>query len=210
MRKLFLTSSVHLVAKDIAGRVDLSVKKKLVFIVTPAENKSGDMSWLKRDMQSLVDAVFEVVEYTITGKDKVSISNDLKDFDYIYMSGGDSFYLLEHSQKSGFVDLVRDWVNKEGKVYIGTSAGSIISGDKVPDYLVDDVSEYDISGTEGYGFVNFIMMPHWGSEQFKSKYMEKRMALAYKEVHPPYILLTDSQYVYIEDDMMKIVDVSKI
>lgn len=209
MRKIFLTSSVHLVAKDIAQRLDLSVKNKLVFIVTPAENKSGDMSWLKRDMQSLVEAGFEVVEYTITGKDTVSISNDLKDFDYIYMSGGDAFYLLEHSQKSGFIDLIRDWVNNKGKVYIGTSAGSIISGDKVPDYLVDDVSEYDISGTEGYGFVNFTMMPHWGSEQFKSKYMEKRMALAYKEVHPPYLLLTDYQYVYVEDDMMKIVDVSK-
>ncbi|MBI2644782.1 hypothetical protein HYW94_01210 [Candidatus Uhrbacteria bacterium] len=53
--ELFLTSSVHAVAHDIAKKVDLSKASKLVFIDTAAEPKEGDMTWLKNDRQALVD-----------------------------------------------------------------------------------------------------------------------------------------------------------
>lgn len=67
MPHLFLTSSVHAVAHDLAKRVDLSKGNKLVFITTPAEPEEGDMSWLDDDRNALISSGFKVDDYTITG-----------------------------------------------------------------------------------------------------------------------------------------------
>ena len=75
MRQLFLTSSVHAVANHIAKKIDLSKRNLLVVIDTAAEVKEGDKQWLKNDRKALVDAGFEVIDYTITGKTKKELEN---------------------------------------------------------------------------------------------------------------------------------------
>lgn len=206
--ELFLTSSVHAVAHDIAKKVDLSKASKLVFIDTAVEPKEEreDLEWLKKDKQALIDAGFVVSDYTITGKTKDQLEGDLNDFDYIYMSGGNTAYLLEQSQKSGFIPVINDFIRKKNKIYIGTSAGSIIAGPRLPDYFSDE--EAELENKNGYGFVNFTLVPHWGSEDFKERYLGERLKIVYKEDQVPLILLTDNQYVHIKDDQMRIVDVS--
>jgi len=209
MKKLFLTSSVHAVAHDIAKRLNLTSKNKLVFITTAAEPETGDKTWLKNDRQALVDAGFVVSDYTITGKNLDQLKDDLKNYDFIYLSGGNTFYLLKQSHKSGFFTLIQDLVNKDGKIYIGTSAGSIITGPKCPDYLLEKDEVFDIENQKGYGFVNFIILPHWGSEDFRNKYLKGRLETAYKIDQVPLIILTDNQYIYVQDDTNEIIDVSK-
>lgn len=208
MKRLFLTSSVHAVAHDIVKRVDLSRGNRLVFITTAAEPKQGDLTWLKNDRQALVDAGFDLIDYTITNKLQDQLKKELSPFDYIYLSGGDTPYLLKQSQKTGFINIVRELINKEGKVYIGTSAGSIIAGPKLPEYLFEDDGEApDKVKNEGYGFINFTVVPHWGSEDFRDRYLNKRLKIAYKKDQVPLLLLTDSQYVSVENDKFEIVNV---
>lgn len=207
MKNLFLTSSVHAVAHDIGKRLDLSIRNRLVFIMTAAELETGDTTWLKNDRQALVDAGFKVTDYTITGKTLSQLKNDLQIYDFIYLSGGNTPYLLEQSQKSGFLSLVKDFVYKEGKTYIGTSAGSIITGPKCPDYLLDKRS--DIKNREGYGFVDFIILPHWGSKEFRERYLKSRMKIAYQRNQFPLVTLTDNQYIHIQGNEYEFVDVSR-
>src|SRR3989338_4978354 len=204
--ELFLTSSVHAVAHDIAKRVNLSKANKLVFIDTAAEPKGerDDLEWLKNDRKALVDAGFKVSDYTITGKSRDQLETDLNEFDYIYLSGGNTAYLLEQSQKSGFVSLIKELVQK-GKIYIGTSAGSIIAGPRLPDYFADEDAE--LENNDGYGFVNFSLLPHWGFEDFKERYLGERLKIVYKDDQVPLLLLTDNQYVHVQNDHIKIVDV---
>lgn len=212
MKHLFLTSSVGSVAHDIARKLDLSSHNTLVFITTPTEPKEeqGDLQWLADDRQSLVDAGFQVTDYTITGKTKTELLRDLQRYDYIYMSGGDTFYLLHQSQQTGFIDVVRDFILKQGKTYIGTSAGSIITGTACPDYLLSySVMRDGVENKFGYGFVPFIILPHWGSEYFREKYLGSRLNLAYKDDQYPLVALTDSQYIHIQDDRMTFVDVKR-
>ena len=153
-----------------------------------------------------LDAGFKVSDYTITGKSKSQLETDLNKFDYIYLSGGNTAYLLEQSQKSGFVSVIKELVQK-GKIYIGTSAGSIIAGPKLPAYFSDE--EPKLENKNGYGFVNFTILPHWGSEDFKERYLGKRLKVVYKEDQVPLLLLTDNQYVHMLNDQMKIIDVKK-
>src|SRR3989338_5291233 len=204
--ELFLTSSVHAVAHDIANRVNLKKANKLVFIDTAAEPKGerDDLERLKKDRKALVDAGFTVSDYTITGKSKKQLEADLNKFDYIYMSGGNTAYLLEQSQKSGFVSVIKELVQK-GKIYIGTSAGSIIAGPMLPAYFSDE--EPKLENKNGYGFVNFTILPHWGSEDFKERYLGERLKIVYKDDQVPLLLLTDNQYVHVQNDQIKIVDV---
>lgn len=208
MRKLFLTSSVSDVASHLASKLDLTNDKSLVFITTPVETKDeqSDLSWLKADRQSLVDNGFEVTDYTITGKTSEQLVSDLSFFSYIYISGGNTYYLLLKSLESGFIPVIKDLVNVQGKIYIGTSAGSIIAGPRCPDYLLADDEVSKIQNQPGYGLVNFTVLPHWGSETFKEKYLDTRFAIAYRENQVPLILLTDSQYIAVEDDTIAIID----
>ena len=209
MKQLFLTSSVNIVAHDIAKRLDLASHNKLVFITTPAEPETGDKTWLKNDRLSLVKAGFKVTDYTITGKKPDQLKNDLIDYDFIYLSGGNTLYLLKQSQKTGFIHLVRDLVNKQGKTYIGTSAGSIIAGPKCPDYLLERDEVMEVEKQKGYGLVNFTILPHWGSKDFKDKYLKGRLQIAYKVNQVPLLLLTDTQYVHVKDNKCEVVDVAK-
>ncbi|MFZ2187847.1 MAG: Type 1 glutamine amidotransferase-like domain-containing protein [Candidatus Moraniibacteriota bacterium] len=205
--ELFLTSSVHAVARDIAEKVDLTQANRLVFIDTAAEPKGEreDLEWLKNDRQALVDAGFVVSDYTITGKSRSQLEIDLDAFDYLYLSGGNASYLLEQSQKSGFITLIKELVSVKGKIYIGTSAGSIIAGPKLPDYFREE--EVTLKNRNTYGLVNFTIVPHWGSLDFKEKYLGERMKSVYKEDQVPLVLLTDNQYVHVQNDHMKIIDV---
>jgi len=209
MKTLFLTSSVNFVAHDIAKKLDLSSKNKLVFITTAAEPKTGDKTWLSNDRQSLVDVGFDVSDYTISGKNLDQLKNDLMDYDFIYLSGGDTWYLLNQSKKSGFFILIQDLVNKKGKTYIGTSAGSIITGPKCPDYLLPDKEILETEKQKGYGFIPFIILPHWGSDSFRKKYLGGRLEIAYKNDQFPLVTLTDNQYIYINGNKYEFVDVSK-
>lgn len=93
MKQLFLTSAVSFVAHDLVRHLDLSENNKLVFIDTAAEPEEGDKQWLRDDRDSLTENGFDVTDYTITGKTRLELEKDLSHFDYIYMSGGHTFYL---------------------------------------------------------------------------------------------------------------------
>jgi len=204
--KLFLTSSVSKVAHDIPKHTDLSKGNKLVFIDTAAEpEKGGDITWLIDDRKALVDAGFDVTDYTITEKKSAELKAFLPKFDYIYLSGGNTLHLLSESYKSGFIDYVKELV-KAGKIYIGTSAGSIITGPFIPEYLRDDTKHSDVENKPSFGFVNFTVIPHWGSDFFKKEYLGKRLKVAYKTDSVPYVLITDNQYLLVEDDHFKIIE----
>lgn len=48
-----------------------------------------------------------------------------------------------------------------------------------------------------FQFTNTIIVPHWGSKYFKGMYLEERLKLAYQADEPPFLLLSDYQYVVI-------------
>lgn len=205
MKQLFLTSSVHAVAHDLAKRVDLSKGNKLVFITTAADIEEGDKTWLKNDRQALVKAGFSVTDYTIVGKTKEELRSDLKNYDYIYLSGGNTYYLLQQSVKTEFISIIKDLILKEEKTYIGTSAGSIIAGPKCQDYLLSEEESLDGESKDAYGFVNFTVLPHWGSDDFKDLYLNDRLKMAYRINQVPFIILTDNQYIHVVDNHFEII-----
>ena len=129
--------------------------------------------------------------------------------DIIFFSGGNQFHLLSQIQQTGCADIIRDLV-KKGKIYIGSSAGSIVAGpDIYPTRLIDDANmKGNVKLYEGLGLVDFIVLPHWGSEDFREIYLNQRLENAYNDSEDnKLILLKDNQYIIVKDSWYKIISV---
>jgi dipeptidase E len=213
MKRLFLASSIDKVAKDIAKNIGKDPKiLKTAFILTAAEPKNikeKGLEWLKNDRKGLVDAGFNLFDYTITNKTSEQIEKDLKDCDVIHVNGGHTFYLLLQARKSDFDKFIKKFINNGG-IYIGSSAGSIIASPDIAIKREEATKEYDdeLKTFEAFNLVNFIIFPHWAREDRKEKYLGHRLENSYITKNK-IILLTDTQYVLVEDDMYKIIDINE-
>lgn len=207
---IFLTSSVNEVAKDVVAHIEnFHPGMKLVFIYTASEVEEGDLSWQDNDRQALVTAGFDVSDYTITGKAVADLRKDMESFEVIYVGGGNTFYLLQQMRVSGFDTIIHSLIDS-GKLYIGTSAGSMIAGpDIYPAIREDKMEKAPLLHDDftGLGLVDFTIMPHWGAVGREELFLKKRLPKIYSK-HYKLILLTNAQYVRVsEDGMMKIEEV---
>jgi len=204
---LFLTSSLATVAKDLSSHLDKSVKTFL-FVITALEVKEKDLSWRDDDRKSLTKLGYKLEDYSVTHKSSDEIKDKLSEVDGIIMEGGNTFYLLQQIQLSKSAVVFREFV-KNGGVYIGSSAGSIVAGpDIYPVRRLDNLKDApNIKGYKGLCLTDIVILPHWGSPYFKSRYMT-RWQQNYNLEHK-IVPLTDNQYLVFEKDNYRIVDVKK-
>lgn len=203
MKRLFLASAIEYVAVDIARRLD-TPGMPMGYITTAAEVGEGDLGWLEAGRAALVEAGFDVFNYTITGKTEAEIRQELEGVGAVCLSGGNNFYLLAKIRESGFDRIAAEWV-AGGRPYLGSSAGSIVAGpDLAITYLPEDAAyAAGLASYRGLGLVDFVVLPHWGSDYFRDVYLERRLAVAYTTGHK-IIPLTDYQYVCVEDGQYRI------
>lgn len=202
---IFLTSSIGSVATHLHNTF-LRDKgfKTILFIDTAAEPEIqyGD-AWLQKDLQSLRDQGYQVDRYTVTGKTREEVEEQIDAYDVLYMCGGNTAYLLNKLHRTDTFSLIKQKV-EAGKPYIGTSAGSIVAGPKLPKYFSDE--EPELEDKTAFGFVNFVMFPHWGDDYFEERDIVKRLNIAYQPHENPILALTDTQYVQVlEDGAFKII-----
>ena len=212
MKHLFLASSIEnrTVTQDIFKKIGKSSPLKTLCIKTATEDKvRQDLSWYEDDMNGLRSAGFDVIEFSVSGKSEKQLSDALASIDVVFISGGNTFYLLQESQKTGFIKIIQEKV-ENGLPYIGSSAGSVIAGpDLEPILGIDDVRlAPELNGYAGYILVNFCVLPHWGSDIFKKSYLTNNLEPMYKE-RTPLIALNNDQYVEVVGIQFKIVDVRR-
>lgn len=211
MKRLFLTSEVQYVAHDIGPKIDVKLKANSVFIDTAIRDKEhSHLEWHHNCKAKMEEVGFHFIVYDITGKTNEQIVADLSRFDVMYIEGGNSYYLLQESQKNGFGEFVKNRVD-DGMIYVGTSAGTVIAGPDIEPVRQDSRAALapDLHGTSGYGLVDFVVMPHWGQPKRRDLFNEYRLNHMYQGDYP-YILINDHQYVEVTDDWYKIIDVTKI
>ena len=201
---LILTSSINFVTKHFLRYLPKDPQKiKLTFIPTAAEVEEGDLQWLKNDKQSLVDAGFQITEFTLTGKDQEEVRQMLNKTDFVFVSGGNTFYLLQEMRKSGFSDLISSYI-KKGLIYGGSSAGSLVAGPDIS--LVKELDDSslapELKDYKGLNLIDVAVFPHWGNDQFHNRY-GKMMKSGYKK-GLKIILLTDDQYLLVDQNKYSI------
>lgn len=205
MSTLFLTSNFSSVSTTIDTFLDANLKKsKALFIYTAAEVEKGDKTWLNDDREALQKMGFEVIDYSITGKTVDDFQKDFEEVRVVVVSGGNVFYLLEKAQESGFISFIQDFAERPGNVYIGSSAGAVITGPDIqPFSILDDPSAAkNIQTTKGFCFTDLYLFVHWGSENFKTSYLQG-MPRLYQEMGKT-VLLTNHQFLYVNNGVYSI------
>ena|SRR5258706_14255169 len=202
MGKLFLASNFYIVAPMVARILqDKQKSKKVIFITTAAEGEDGDKMWLDDDKNALIKIGLEPIEYTITGKKEADFIEDFQDIEYVFISGGNTFYLLEQAQQSEFIPFINQYIQNNDTVYFGSSAGSAIAdADIYPLLHLDDPEKAPkLKDYKGFGFIDLCLLPHWGSENFKNRYLNKRLGHIYNDKYK-IVFLTDNQFLYVKSD----------
>lgn len=195
--------------KDVVKHFDKPVKGlKVAFIDTASESERGDLVWLDDDRDALIEQGFDVFDYSITGKTYEEVSGALKDIDVLFVAGGNTFFLLEQANKCNFKKVVQNLLGK-GVVYIGSSAGSLLACPNIePIKFLDDPNKApELKSYDALNLVDFIVFPHWGHERFKERQM-KSVESIYSENYKV-ILLRDTQYVAIEGENYKIMEIEQ-
>jgi dipeptidase E len=147
---------------------------------------------------------FKLKNIDIQGKTSKQLTDELDTCTIIFVAGGNTFYLLQEAQKSGFLDIVRSKI-QAGTVYIGSSAGSILATNDIS-YVsdLDKMSDApDLQGTQGLGIVDIEPHVHFGDpKSFKKRII--RFIKQYESTSKR-ILVRDDQALIIKDGWIKFI-----
>lgn len=174
MRRIILTStglSNTKIRKAFLKLIDKIDKKSVVIITTAAREKE------KNKYSQLAKRQFKEMGFNKVDFLDLEYKNPkrLENYDIIYVCGGNSFYLLKHIKESGADKIIKKLI-KQGVVYIGVSAGSILITPTIE--LSSDKNLVGLKDLRGLGIVNFAIFPHYQPtkeyqakiRQFKTKH----------------------------------------
>lgn len=203
MRKLFLSSSFKDVASLLIDFVKEDIKGKTVtFIPTASVNEKvkfyvGSARKAFQKMGVIVD------ELELTTATNEEILDKLKRNDYIYVSGGNTFFLLQELKRTGADKIIIEEINS-GKLYIGESAGSITVSPNI-EYVkdMDDCKvASDLNTFEGLSIIDFYPVPHHTNFPF-AKAVERIIAKYESEIN--LYPINNSQAILVEGNDIQVV-----
>ena len=177
MANIFLCSYFAEVASKINEMIDFQ-GKHVVFIDTAAKFE---------EVNFYVDEAVEILEnfgarlrrldvscaqslaVPVSEKDELFCNDEIlsaiSQCDVIYVSGGNTFYLLNELRKSRAAQAIKDAV-KAGKIYVGESAGAIAAAVDTRYATLMDENSAKMSDFTGLNLVDFCVVPHFGCEPF--------------------------------------------
>ena len=138
----------------------------VAFITTAYKHKLDENpDYVNIDLQVMKDMGFNVEEIDIEGKKEQQLMHLFESKDIIFVEGGNTFYLLRAMRGCHFEDVIRKLL-KQGKVYIGVSAGSIVVGKtiKTAGWKDADKNAIGLRNLKGLGLVPFDIFVHYTPE----------------------------------------------
>lgn len=145
-----------------------NLKGKTVTFIPTASIVETVVFYVKEGKKSLEKLGLIVDELEISTASIEEIENKLRNNDFIYVTGGNTFFLLQELKRTGTDKIIESEVNK-GKVYIGESAGAMIISKNI-EYLKDMDNIEKAPNLEEYnalGLIDFYPIPHHNCFPFK-------------------------------------------
>ncbi len=167
MKKLFLASSFKDVANIFANFETDLIGKRVTFIPTASivEKVVFYVSSGRKALEKM-GLIVDILEISTASEDEIKVK--LKKNDFIYVTGGNTFFLLQELKRTGADKIIIEEVNA-GKLYIGESAGAMVASKNI-EYAkgMDSVKKApDLMDYGALGLVEFYPVPHFESSPFK-------------------------------------------
>lgn len=162
--KLLLTSAGiknQTIADALIELVDKPAPEiKVTVIPTAANPEAGNKDWFIDQFTNLQRFGFSWIDMVDPSADGVDWQKSLEPAEVVFVSGGNTFHLLDQVRKTGFDRWLREAL--EHKVYVGASAGTILMTPSIGVASVDNGDENIVGLTDltGLGYVDFEISPH--------------------------------------------------
>ncbi|HRX63746.1 MAG TPA: Type 1 glutamine amidotransferase-like domain-containing protein [Candidatus Absconditabacterales bacterium] len=199
--KLFLASALDHVKGLFVENIGDINGKGIGFITNPADmDREGDQDpwWVLNDLNMLKSLGGKIKQIDLRETKNEDLFNIVSGCDILYVSGGNTRYFKNLADESGFNKIVDELILTGKIIYISTSAGSCVMGTGIK-YL--DPGDFKIE--KGYGIVSAMILPHWGSEDFKKEY-EDTIEKIYQDGQN-IISIADTQAILVDNQGYKII-----
>lgn len=169
MKEIFLCSYFAEVATLLPQSVPTSLCGKTVAFIPTASIHEDFNQYVEEGREALVSLGLTIKELEITQCEQKEIETVLRNCDCIYVSGGNTFFLMQELRRTGTDRLIVEQVEK-GKLYIGESAGAMVFA---PNIEYAKKMDNHLSMTPGFndftalGIVNFYPVVHFKSYPFE-------------------------------------------
>ena len=177
----------------------LAVPKAQMHIgyVTTASKGARSTEYVERHKQAMKENSYRFEEIDIEGKSTDELEKFFRTKNIIHVEGGDTYYLLRAIKRAGFDALIKKYL-AEGKIYVGTSAGSSITGPTIElsSHIPKDATP---EGVTGLGLVPFMIKAHFTDEQ------RSGLRQQIKTLRHPAKILRDGQAILVENGNDRIV-----
>ena len=202
MKNIFLTSSFSDVVDLFVEHEKENIKGKTVTFIPTASLPEEVTFYVEAGKEALegLGLMVDVLEISTAKHDE--ITRKINNNDYIYITGGNTFFLLQELKRSGADKLIIEQINA-GKTYIGESAGSIVLAPNI-EYVteMDDVSAApDIESYDALNVIDFYPVPHYADFPFEE--VSEVIVSKYKEtlnICP----FSNHQMIFVEGDNVRI------
>ncbi|MGE6376839.1 Type 1 glutamine amidotransferase-like domain-containing protein [Peribacillus muralis] len=106
----------------------------------------------------------------------------LKQYNVIYMNGGNPFHLLYHMKKSGADFIVKD-LAEQNTVFVGGSAGAIILAPNIDvvNHFTPQLNSVDMQNLAGLGLTDIAVFPHYDRDDLFPNTAGKSIEVRLKE-----------------------------
>lgn len=192
MPNVILTSSFSTVAQELNKRGALPNKSQRVAFIPTAGNCYRDKPWQEADRKALADLGYSVFDVDLKGTNAARLKEQLESSDIIFVAGGNTTYLVEFVHASGFDTMIRNLLS-HGRIYIGSSAGSILAGPSVEPFIEEDRSEllqdFVLHDSTGLNLVDYVILPHYPENAETDDRIEKQFSKRLK-----FLKMTDNDY----------------
>lgn len=200
---IFLTSQASYVLEKIALLLPRKASEYNVIFIPTAAKPYLLSPWMEKDRRELVRLGFAVTNLELDTATAEEVSAAVHAADIIFVGGGNTFYLLEEVKRTGFDTAVKEAM-AEGKIYIGSSAGSVLAAPDISYVeLFDDRKKAVLSDMRGIGLVNFSILPHIGNPNYSK--LHTRVLNDYRDSSYQLVPLRDDQFAIPEAGGWKVI-----
>jgi dipeptidase E len=171
---------------------------KIGFIPTAANIEVGNKDWAINQFLKLWRRGYNWIDIVDPSVADVNWQVRLAECDVIFISGGNTFYLLDQARKTGFDKWIND--NKE-KVFVGSSAGSILftPNIKIASENFGDENYSGLTDLKGLNWVNFEVAPHYEQS------LEKAIGTYAASIDHPLYAMDDQTAIKVTDSKVEVV-----
>lgn len=181
----------------------------LVFIPTASNVEPGDKDWFINDLVNIRKQSFKSVAITDISAVPESVWRpQLEEADVLFFEGGNTYHLMRWINESGLIKILPEMLKT--KVYVGLSAGSMVTGPdltlRLSKLIYGEDAEKDTMA--GLGLVDFYFLPHLNSPHFPAR-MEENLKELTKEISRKTYALDDNMALKVVDGIVETVGEGK-